>query len=406
MKISYSAILILSISLFTSCDFMFGSVTDPEVEDIFEQGKIDPALAPQSVGYVPILPVWNFFSNPVDVFVGYDEMVYVVDDNGLNILDLKGELQRTIAIPGAKEVTQSRRIHTFVIGTATVDINGEPKTLSAIYHLKNTATSQGPEFVDTFIHPFCDASRNNIPFRKQDLEVEFTGISCRANNILIVSRRGPVYEPTSSARPDNAVLFFNENGDNMGYAKGLSPNNPNLKSTLGLSAVASFAGPPQVIFGMNETHDFIICQASQDEHIDYRVLWIREIVDPDAGVLYTENSALLEMDPTKADGFLYEAGKFNNPEDIYIAPDQSGYIFIVDSGNDKFYQFTQKGYEGVEPPANFNETKNILASFGSEGDGPFQFREPSGVCYYKKMVYIADKGNNRVLRYRLNTDLE
>ncbi len=397
---------LLGITFLQSCDFLFGSLTDDEVEQIFEQGKIDPTLSPQSVGYVPILPVWNFFKNPVDVFVGYDEMVYVVDDNGLNILDLKGELHRTIPIPGATEVTQDRRIHTYVIGEVTRDINGEAVTLTAIFHLKNTATASGPVFVDTLIHPFCDESRRNIPFRKQDKEVKFTGLACRADNVLMVSRTGPVYDPTSSARPDNAILFFDENGNNIGYAKGLSPNIPNLKSVIGVSSIASFAGPPQVVFGMNESHDFIICQKEPSMDIEYRVLWIREIVDPDAGVTYAENSSLLAMDPTKADGFLYEPGKFVSPEDVYIAPDQSGYIFVVDSGTDMFYQFTSDGKEGVEPPPNFPSSKNIKVSFGGEGEGPFSLKEPSGVCYYKKTVYIADKGNNRIIRYRLNTDLE
>jgi hypothetical protein len=29
-----------------------------------------------------------------------------------------------------------------------------------------------------------------------------------------------------------------------------------------------------------------------------------------------------------------------------------------------------------------------------------------GICYNRKMIYVADKGNNRICRYKLNTDLE
>jgi hypothetical protein len=390
----------------SSCEFLFGSRQDDQVDDIFDQGRIDPNLVPQSVGYVPILPVWGQFKNPVDVYVGYDEMVYVVDDDGLKILDLKGELHRTIPIYKAREVTQDRRIHTYVAGRIKVLIGGQEKDLPAVYHLKFTAGADGPVFVDTLIHPFCDASRKNIGYRIEDLRVEFTGLVCRADNGLYVSRAGPVNDLTSYARPDNTILVFDESGTNTGYSIGLNPITPSLKSVIGVSALAGFVGPPQKLYGVNETHDFILCQASQDYTIEYRTLWIREVFDPDAGITYAENSALLSFDYTKADKFLYDLNRFSKPEDVYVAPDQTAYIFIVDSGKDSLFLFTSKGYEGINPPANSSYTKNVLVSFGGYGAGLFQFKDPSGVCYYKKTVYVADKGNNRIIRYRLSTDLE
>lgn len=224
--------------------------------------------------------------------------------------------------------------------------------------------------------------------------------------MLFVSRTGPVNDLTSFARPDNAILFFDETGSNTGYANGLNPLSPNLKSTLGISSIAGFAGPPQKLYGVNESHDFLLCQASPLQNIEYRVLWIKETSDPDAGTVYGENSSLLNTDRTKADGFLYDLYKFKKPEDIYIAPDQTGYIFVVDSGKDSLFVFTTKGYEGIAPPPNSSYKKNIIVSFGGPGHGIFQFKSPSGVCYYKQIVYVADKGNNRIMRYRLNTDLE
>ena len=397
---------LILLSVFTSCDFLFGSRKDNQVDQIFAQGRIDPNLVPQNVGYVPIMPIWSNFSNPVDIFVGYDEMIYVVDDKGLNILDLKGTLHRIIPIYKARDIIQDRRIHTYVTGKVKVLINGQEKELACIYHLKNTATAAGPVFVDTLIHPFCDASRKNIGFRNDDLQVEFTGLAVRADNILYVSRTGPVNDLTSFARPDNTILFFDETGKNTGYTNGLNPVTPNLKSVLGVSSIAGFVGPPQKLYGVNESHDFILCQASQSQNIEYRVLWIKETSDPDAGTVYGENPSMLNLDHTKADGFLYDLNKFKKPEDIYIAPDQSGYIFVVDSGKDSLYVFTNKGYEGVNPPANSTYKKNIIVSFGGTGHGIFQFKSPSGVCYYKQIVYVADKGNNRIMRYRLNTDLE
>jgi hypothetical protein len=128
--------------------------------------------------------------------------------------------------------------------------------------------------------------------------------------------------------------------------------------------------------------------------------------DPDAGFVYVENPLLTVFDYSKADRFLYEPGRFENPQDVFIAPDVTGYIFVVDAGTDSVYQFTQRGYEGVNPPAHTGFSKQIIASFGGSGAGPFEFNEPSGICYFRKMLYVADKGNGRICRYKLSTDIE
>lgn len=125
-----------------------------------------------------------------------------------------------------------------------------------------------------------------------------------------------------------------------------------------------------------------------------------------SGVTYGENAALAAFDLTKADRFLYEPGRFEAPADVYVAPDFTGYIFVVDSELDSLYQFTRRGYEGVNPPPGSTTTKQIIASFGGAGDGPFNFNEPSGVAYLRRVVYVADKGNGRICRYTLSTDLE
>lgn len=389
----------------SSCDFLLGKKQDETVKEIFKEGAIDPRLNPSGVGYVPILPIWDFFSNPVDVYVGYDEMIYVIDDNGLNVMDQTGALQKTIAIPGACEVIQDRRLHTYVIGQVTKEVDGSMRKLSAIYHLVNTASAAPVQFLDTIIHPFADKSRQNTAFRGADDEaVHFTGLATNSANVLYVTRTGPRNDLASISRPDNAVLFFDENGENIGYANGLNPKTSSLKSILSPSAIATFAAPPQRIFGVNESEDFLILQ--DNDNAVYKALWIRKVEDPAAGIIYLENPSLIEQDTSKASRFLYQPNRFKHPADIFIAPDATGYIFIVDTGLDSLFQFTQSGYEGVNPPPTGNFKKQILASFGGEGSGPFQFIDPSGVCYFKKTIYVADKGNNRILRFKLSTDIE
>jgi len=140
-------------------------------------------------------------------------------------------------------------------------------------------------------------------------------------------------------------------------------------------------------------------------------LGINVFNDPDFGTQYSENTTFLNFDVTKADRFMYEPNRFKAPYDIYAAPDITGYIFVTDTETDSVYIFTNNGFEGVNPPANTNIKRQIIASFGGSGadgkaSGPFNFVNPTGICYFNRTVFVCDKGNNRVCRYRLNTDLQ
>jgi hypothetical protein len=404
-NISIILISIVAATSFSSCDFLLGKKKDKQVDQVFTQGRIDPKLYPTNIGYVPVQPFFTSFSNPKDVYIGFDEMMYVIDDNGVHILDLKGEEHYKINIPGATDIIQDRRQHTYICGRIYKDINndGIKENLPAVYHLYNASAASGPIFVDTLIHPFCDATRNTEAFRGTgDEQVEFTGLAALSDNRIYVSRKGPKNLVTTVAIPDNSILIFDKTGINTGYCNGLNAINSNLKSTLDVAAIATSQVAPQQYIDAPNTF-YLVQQAAQAE---YKVLQIKEFNDVDAGISYGENQALLNFDYSKANRFLYESFRFKKPSDVYVAPDATGYVFVVDEATDSLYQFTPKGFEGVNPAANSGITKQIIASFGGFGSGPFQFNQPSGVCYYKRMVYVADKGNNRICRYKLSSDLE
>lgn len=381
-----------------------GSKKDATVDEIFQAGKIDPRLVPTGVGYVPVQPYFSGFNHPQDVFVGYDELVYVVDDDGLHVLDQAGRKQYMISFDGATDVTQDRRLHTYVVAMVNINLNGVEKKVSAVYHLEHTADGNY-RFIDTLIHPFCDESRIGSGFRNTDEQVRFTGVACTADNRLYVSRTGPINNDPI-ANPDNTILIFEKDGKYKSYSNGLNALNPSLKSAIGVSAIATFAGPPQRVFGMNPSYDFLLTQADPRTDIEFRALWIKQVNDIDLGEIYTENTTLFNFDTSKADNFLYKPFRFKNPTDIYVAPDQTGYIFIADADSNKLYQFTPKGFEGVNPPATSGLKKQQMTSFGGTGQSLTQFDGISGVCYFRKVVYVADKNNNRICRFKLSTDLE
>ena len=405
MKLKNIVFALLLLTTTSSCGFLFGSKQDDTIDDILQQGSIDPNLIPNKVGYVPILPIWKDFNAPVDVYVGYDEMVYVCDQNGVHIIDQKGDEQRLINIQGATDVVQDRRLFTYILGKITKNVNGQNYQLAAVFKIANASGAGTPIFVDTLIHPFNDASRNTTNFRGVlDEQVAFTGIGTLHNNEIYLARTGPTNQQSAVARPDNTILFYDENLANTGSAVSLNSSSSSLKSMLNISALTTFAAPPQSAFGINASPDFLMLQTAPQA--EYKVLWIKQTYSADLGYDYTENAGLLNYDTSKASGFLYQSFRFGQPADICVAPDETGYIFVVDAQKDSLFQFTNKGFEGVNPPANSGIKKQIIASFGGRGAGVFQLNQPSGVAYFKRVVYIADKGNNRIIRYKLSTDLE
>ncbi len=86
---------------------------------------------------------------------------------------------------------------------------------------------------------------------------------------------------------------------------------------------------------------------------------------------------------------IYWDGTFGRPEDVAV--DEYGNIFVVDSEKNSVLKFSRNGVR--------------ILSFGTEGTGEKQFQNPTGIAYANKIIYVADTGNNRILRFTLSTDL-
>jgi hypothetical protein len=94
------------------------------------------------------------------------------------------------------------------------------------------------------------------------------------------------------------------------------------------------------------------------------------------------------------------------PLGITISGDAAGFIFVTDIAKDSLYQFSSNGLEGVQPPAATGITKLQKASFGGKGSGFTQFNQPMAVAFFKKILYVADANNGRILRFRLTLDFD
>jgi hypothetical protein len=422
----YFVLLLLLAVVITGCDIL-GSKGDSITDEIFEEGRQDPNVIVDEIGYAALVPFWENFNQPTDVYVGYDELVYVTDAEGVHVLDRAGRRYDTLRLRGAVSVTQDRLLNVYVAARYDTVITAiDPDItwdLPAVYKFRNLNTGEPVDTVDILKHPFrrFDSSRSNTTLERFRLDrgsttndelVEITGIAVLSNNDIYVTRRGPSNSSTTPF-PDNTVLIFDQETDgdeltgrmrNVGRINLRPSDPPNFFSGIDISDISSFIGPPQRD-NPSTDRSFMITQGNADRNIPFRTLLIDAVNTPD-GLEYRPNSSLQNRDTTRADSFLYDPNKFKNPSGIAFSADARSHIFVVDAVTDSLYLFQSNGVEGINPPAGSDFEKAVNVSFGGTGSGPREFDSPSGVAYFQQIVYVADKNNNRIARYRLNTDFE
>ena len=410
--------------LLSGCDSLVGSKQDETTREIFEAGRSDPTLL-NEVEYVPLFPFYETgadglpFDEPKDVYAGFDEFLYVADNRGLHVFDLSGRPATFLPIQGgATSVVQDRRLRVYVTARRDTLLNGQIWNLPVVMRFDGITTG-ATTLGDLIWHPFDDDSRKfNAPDPiPTDVEVSFTGVGVLYDNHIYVSRRGPVNPRGTFILPHNTVMEFDDDGVNVQSIVSLHPTRESLRSALFPTDVATFVQPPQRSFYPQDRH-FLLLQSSSASDVlagmeapasslRYSVLSIRAVETSDGLVFQPDTDKLrIASDPDRGDAFLYDEFRFSNPTDITVAADGSNYIFVADAGSDSLYVFTGQGVEGVTPPPGSNSLKPVIVSFGGTGDGAMQFRRPRGVASFQRIVYVADSGNNRISRYRLNTDFE
>jgi hypothetical protein len=381
----------------TSCDNFFGDKTDVSFIDI-------PEFQNRPIAYVPIQPALTQFVAPNDVLAGFDDLVYVVDEGTEEIIgyDQSGRELYSFRVPGVTNVTQDRRLNLIAIGTKDTTIRGVPYSLSCIYRIDLQGLFgyglNNARIVSETVHPFY--LKNT--FSTSDAEVRFRDIAVIGENEYYVSRTGNSNDPNKFGGPDYAVLLFDENDK---YITPISVTTQGgvfrdfFKTPFGMS---SFAKPPQI--SASFSRNFLFTSMDQDADNLYRV---REIQynETDFGVEYNPN-AIIPPDTTLADGSIFEPGKFIEPVDVTLTGDGTGYIFVVDQAKDSVFQFTTNGLEGIKPPPGAGQIKYVKVSFGGTGIELTQFNKPAAVAYINEILYVADKGNSRVLRFKLTTDFD
>ena len=390
--------LFISIALIflTGCEGFFGSKTDLSFIDA-------PEFQNRDVAYVPIQPIIENFLEPNDVIAGFDELIYVVDEGTQEIisLDQAGRELGRYTLPGVTRIMQARQMNILAIGNFDTIINDNPYTLSTIYRLKlNSGSFYGIQYarvINKIVHPFYFKSS----FSSVDAEVQFTSVDIMGDNKFYATRTGPRDNANQIGGPDDGIVLFDEDDEYVSNVF-VSTNVGFFRDYFKSPSCITTQAKPRQSPSVSASSNFFVAMLSAEVPIKVQSIQFNAT---EFGSSY--NVQLLSFtDTAEANDFLYRPGRFSNPTDMWMTGDGTNYLFVIDSEKDSLYQFTTTGFEGANPPPGSSEKKNIIASFGGNGQGATQFNNPTAVAYLDRIVYVADKGNGRLLRFKLTTDFD
>jgi hypothetical protein len=305
--------------------------------------------------YIQIQPDWDnqngySFNQPQDILLGREPLIYVADTGNDRILmmDLGGNLigeSQTIENPIA--ITQDPKLNLLIVNNT-----------NKIFRIN---------LIDNN-HQIANAPVEMVYEEDDNPDRRYTGITA----ILGTNQGNTIVNyyltATGTDKKDNQVLIFPEKFDvRFPNALALEPNGLGILS----------ASLPSGITGLRDFNtDFIYCMIGDNS---FKVQWLTA----------TDFGFAIRLNPAQGNFDLLQPGKFSEPEDVTV--DLEGNIYVIDADSDRLFKFSALGKE--------------LQSFGESGSGQNQFSNPNGVAFFNKTVYVADTGNNRIVRFKLSTDV-
>lgn len=349
-KLKYIFTYLFSGMMFYSCVDKF---------DITEFDTNEPGNIAGDTIFVKLNPDWVGYNQPQDIIIGREPLVYIADteNDRVVMLNLDGKILGTKSIKRPVALAQDYRLNLIVCA----EFDTLDRSFSAVYKIDLAAANHQIENapVKRILPQLSDLNR---PDRK------YTGAAVFYDNSYLIARQGP--NNSNLIDPDNSLLRYvvinNGTKDSLiGRVPLLSPNSTGIMSVNKVSSIKSFD---------RRNYDIVIALTGVNS---FKVQWLRYIISQDF-TGYDNNLAPTQSDIMNPDYFIQPEG---------IALDNSGNIYVAETSKDSVYKFNSFG--------------DLLLGFGGAGF----FNQPHAIAHFDNILYVADTGNNRILRFILSTDL-
>ncbi len=362
---SYSAYIIMGlVAVFVGC------------ESKFPMSSLPSASASTTIGdtvYVQQNPAWTGFNNPTAIIVGNEPFIYVADtyNDRIVMLDLNGRIIGVASDPGPNGIrrpvglAEDKRLNLLVVAQFDTTLPGHSAstTFGAIYRMDLVSVG----------HNIGSGIFRRVFYEPSDSSRRYTAVASLYNNQYYVTRTGPKNEATRVDK-DIAVLLFSAGDQLLSPVSNLTTDGSGLLSIQDLTGIATMPYKRSVEFAISQT----------GQNSLWKVQWIQLVVEGQ-----TQNYLSKFYPSTDGNIDILRINHFQSPRGVTF--DDVGNLFVVDGQTDSLYRFSSRGIEHY--------------SFGGTGSGERQFLQPSGVAVFNRTVYVADAGNNRIVRFKLSTDL-
>lgn len=314
--------------------------------------------------YVQLNPSWEGFNKPQDVLIGREPFIYVADteNDRIVMMNLDGTiLSERFDIKKPIALAQDFRLNLLVCAQFDTTVNGVTQTFSAVYKIDMVAANHQLA-VAPFTRILPQAADLNRPERV------YTGVAVFYDNSYLVARKGP--NNSNLVDPDNSILNFkpvrNTNRDSLiGRVPLLSPISTGILSVNNVSSLTSFSG---------NSYDVLITLTGDNS---FKTQWLEYITSTD----FTGYD--IKLNP--AQSYMMTPNIFVRPEGATV--DNSGNMYVVETDSSSIYRFNSAG--------------DLTIKFGDTT----LFKQPYDVAHFDRILYVADTGNNRIVRFILSTDL-
>ncbi|RPI05346.1 MAG: hypothetical protein EHM64_06810 [Ignavibacteriae bacterium] len=367
MKIQLSSALLLFLFLLAGCR-----------EDKYNINSLPQSSSSTNANfsdtvYVKQNPDWTGFNNPQAIIVGNEPLVYVADtyNDRIVMLDIAGRVigySQPIRRPVA--LAQDKRLQLLVCAEFDTVLQGQTATFGAVYRLNLPAvnhdiTKATPRRV------IWDTTLGNYASRR------YTAVATYYNNYYIIGRTGQ--KNTGTFDPDNAILLYSNND------VFLSPVTSTFaQEGTGLLSIHHVTG--LAIRPTGTALEYVFSQVEVSSVIPlWKVQWMQFLA-----MGQTTNWVSKFYPSVDGDIDILRINRFVQPRGLALDP--SGNLFVVDAGTDSLYRFNSRGTERY--------------SFGGHNDSYGRnFNQPYGIAFYDNTIFVADKGNNRICRFKLSIDM-
>lgn len=369
--------------------------------------------------YIHLAPDWVSnsgipLSDPCDIVVGPDGQVFVADRGNGRIaafdragVSLSGNgLERLMNFDSLEAIGQDEKLNLYIVnGGSTVlywnQYNNwagieavldyfvvydtlETDTLNLTFEEYNNLAIQYPERYIPFDAIFSDdparidsALGPTIFYQDSTGKARYRGVAGGPDNTVYLAdsyfdqviRLNLVYH--------NVVLLSNEG---IGFTYRGEYDRPVATYGTGMGTTINPAG----VFVQEQGGQHFIYFTQTEPN--FMVQKIREEGVGDFFSAFDPNTDIMELE------------RFSHPMDVWVAEQYLGnnWIFVADTDSNRVQVFNPSGdflmYTGVRDSAGFEIFDELS--------------RPEGVAHFEGILYVADTGNDRIVRYALSSDVE